>query len=122
MFEPPDVVPTAYSYREMPVPESVPLHDACRLVVEVVYCSSVTLFTTGAELSTTIAALGPAAAARLPALSFAEPAATDIRRVPSPLIPDIVTVRMVVPEPVTATVPFAVPVLSKVISAAVRVT
>ena len=58
-------------------------------------------------------ALGPAAGAVLPATSLAVPAARVIPSVPVPVMPLMVTVR-VVPEPVTATVPLAVPVLFRV--------
>ena len=64
----------------------------------------------GAVLSTVTDALGPAAAAALPATSVAVPDAIEMPRFPLPAIPEIVTVRVEVPDPVTATVPLAVPV------------
>src|SRR4051794_34131014 len=56
----------------------------------------------GGVLSTASVAPGPAAAALLPAVSVAVPAAREIPRVPSPVTPDSVTVR-VAPVPETAT-------------------
>ena len=67
------------------------------------------MLTAGPVLSTIKVELGPAAAAKLPALSDAVPAASEIPSEPSPVMELIVTVR-VVPEPVTATVPEALPV------------
>ncbi len=55
--------------------------------------------------------LGPAAAARFPTVSDAVPEAIEMPRVPSPLMLEMVTVRVVRPEPDTATVPVAVPVV-----------
>jgi hypothetical protein len=69
--------------------------------------------TVGGVLSTRKVVLGPAAAALLPAVSVAVPAAIEIPSVPSPVRLLIVIVR-VVPEPVTPTVPLAVPVLLRV--------
>ena len=66
-------------------------------------------------MSTVNVALGPAAGAPLPARSVAVPAAIEIPNVPSPVIPEIVTVRAEVPVPVTAIVPTAVPVVISVI-------
>ncbi len=75
----------------------------------------------GTVLSTVKVALGPAAAAE-PIALLAVPAAIDIPSVPSPVRPLIVTVRAVVPVPLTATVPLAVPVLFNVTFAAASVT
>src|SRR5262249_61698138 len=74
----------------------------------------------GGVLSTANVALGPAAGAPLPAVSVAVPAAREIPRAPSPVMPDSVTVR-VVPVPETATVALAVPVRFSVTSPADRV-
>ena len=61
---------------------------------------------------------GPAAGARLPALSLAVPAAMEMLNVPLPVMLLMVTV-LLSPEPWTLViVPFAVPVLFKVISPA----
>ena len=68
----------------------------------------------GAVLSTVKVEDGPAAGAVFPARSLAVPDAIEIPKVPSPLILEMVTVR-VVPEPVTPKVPVAVPVVFKVI-------
>src|SRR3990172_9032331 len=65
--------------------------------------------------------LGPAAAALFVAKSLAVPAAIDIPSVPSPIMLEMVTVRVAVPVPLTATVPLAVPVLFRIISAGARV-
>ena len=51
-------------------------------------------------LSTVKVVLGPAAGAVLPTASLAVPAAMEIPMLPSPVIPEIVTVRVVVPVPV----------------------
>ncbi len=56
--------------------------------------------TVGAVLSTVNVALGPAAGARFPAKSVAVPAAIEMPSVPSPVMPERVTVR-VRPLPVT---------------------
>jgi len=72
------------------------------------------IVTVGAVLSTVNLALGPAAGALLPAVSVAVPAAIEMPSVPSPVMLERVTVR-VVPLPLTPTVAFAVPVLFKVI-------
>ena len=74
----------------------------------------------GALLSTLKTALGPAAGAALPAVSVAVPAAIEIPRVPLPVIPEMVTVR-VAPLPETPTEPLAVPVAFRVIFAGLRV-
>lgn len=58
--------------------------------------------------------LGPAERDVFPRESTAVFAAIEIQRVPSPVIPEIVTVLVVEPVPETAIVPFAVPVLFKV--------
>ena len=78
--------------------------------------------TSKGELLTDTVALGPAAGAVLPTASAAVPAANEILRVPSPVIEEIVTVLVVVPEPDTLTVPFAAPVLLSVTLAAERLT
>src|SRR6266478_4285929 len=68
----------------------------------------------GAVLSTVKVVLGPAAPALLPAVSVAVPAAMEIPSVPSPVMPERLTVR-VLPVPVTPTVvASAVPVLFNV--------
>ena len=72
--------------------------------------------TEGSVLSTMKVVLGPAAAARFPAMSLAVPAASEMPSVPSPVIEPIVTVR-VLPAPLMLTVPLAVPVLLSVTSA-----
>ena len=61
-------------------------------------------------MSTINGALGPAARDRFPNVSDAVPAASEMLSVPSPVIPVMLTVR-VLPEPLTANVPLAVPVL-----------
>lgn len=73
-------------------------------------------------LSTITVLLGPADGAVLPAASLAVPAAMVMPNVPSPVMLLIVTVREVLSVPLTLTVPFAVPVLFKVILDAVRLT
>ena len=73
-------------------------------------------------LSTVKLVLGPAAEARFPAVSLAVDAAILIPSVPSPVIPEILTVIVVVPDPVTATVPVALPVASRVMFEFSRVT
>ena len=55
----------------------------------------------GKIFSTKKVALGPIAGAKFPASSRAVPAANEIDIVPSPVVPEIVTVR-VKPVPVTA--------------------
>ena len=54
--------------------------------------------------------------------STAVPAATEIPYVPSPVMLESVTVREVVPDPVTATVAVAVPVVFRVTLPVARVT
>lgn len=76
--------------------------------------------TVGEVLSTVNVVLGPAAGARLPAVSEAVPEAMEIPRVPSPVILESVTVR-VVPVPVTPTVALAVPLLLSVMLPATSV-
>ena len=71
----------------------------------------------GAVVSTVAVALGPAAAARFPAKSFAVDPTIEMPTVPSPVNDDSVTVRVVVPVPEMAAVAFAVLVLFRVISA-----
>ena len=75
------------------------------------------MLSVGAVLSTTNVALGPAAADRLVAESTATPEATEMPREPSPVMPLIVTVRVLVPLPVMLTVPVAVPEEFRMISA-----
>jgi hypothetical protein len=58
--------------------------------------------------------LGPAGPALFPAASVAVPAAIEIPSVPSPVVPEIVTVRVAVPVPLTAIMPVAVPVVFSV--------
>ena len=74
----------------------------------------------GAVLSAKKVALGPAAAAVLPARSLAVPAAIEMPSVPSPVMPERVTVR-VLPDPLIPTVPVAVSVVFTVTSPAVSV-
>src|SRR6266516_4853379 len=64
----------------------------------------------GGVLSTAKVVLGPAAGAMFPAVSVAVPAAIEIPRLPSPVMPERVTVRVVLLTVVTATVAVAVPV------------
>ena len=73
-------------------------------------------------MSTLKVVLGPAPGAVLPPASLAVPAAIDIPKVPSPVIPLIVTVLVVVPVPDTTTLPVAVPVVFKVTFPLARVT
>ena len=72
------------------------------------------VLTTGAVLSTVNVVEGDEAAALLPARSVAVPAPIVKPRLPVPVILEIVTVYDV-PEPLTATVPLALPVLFSVI-------
>ena len=81
---------------------------------------SVILVIVGSVLSTVKVVLGPAAGAVLPAVSVAVPAAMEIPRVPSPMMLESVTVR-VVPVPVMPTVALALPVLFNVTLPAVSV-
>ena len=76
----------------------------------------------GVVLSTVNVIDGPAATDVLPALSEAVAAEIEIPSVPSPVMEDIVTVLVAVPEPVTLTVPLAVPVLLRVTSPFAKVT
>src|SRR5207247_456253 len=77
----------------------------------------VTVGALGGVLSTVKVVLGPAAGALLPAVSVAVPAAMEIPRVPSPVIPEIATVRVVALTVVTViVVASAVPVLFSVMS------
>lgn len=66
--------------------------------------------------------LAGVAKALLPARSLAVPAARVMPRVPSPVMLEMVTVRVVDPLPLMVTVPLAVPVLLTVILAVVRET
>ncbi len=68
-------------------------------------------------MSTSKMALGFDAGARFPRASIAVPDAIEIPSVPSPVMPERVTV-LVAPLPVTAMLAFAVPVLLRVISPA----
>ena len=74
----------------------------------------------GGVLSTTKVALGPAAGARLPALSTAVPAAIEIPKLPLPVMSSMRTVR-VRPTPETKTTPLAVPVSFSVMFAGAKV-
>ena len=69
----------------------------------------------GAVLSTMNVALGPAEGAPLPALSVAVPGGMPIARLPSPVILESVTVR-VVPVPLTPTEAFTFPFLIRMMS------
>ena len=73
---------------------------------------------TGGMVSTTNVALGPAAGALLPTRSLAVLTAIEMPRVPSPVIPEIVTVLVVRPLPLTVMDPVAVPILLRLMSAA----
>jgi hypothetical protein len=76
----------------------------------------------GPVLSTIKVALGPAAAAVLPAASLAVFAAKEMPKVPLPVIALILTVLVAVPLPKTDTVPVAVPVVFKVTSVGAKLT
>jgi hypothetical protein len=76
----------------------------------------------GPALETVAVGLALEAEAAFPALSDAEPAATVKPIVPVPMQDEIVTVRVVVPVPLTFLVQPAVAVPVKVISLAARVT
>jgi hypothetical protein len=65
--------------------------------------------------------LGPAEET-VPPLPDAVPEAIDIPIVPSPVMLEIVTVLLVIPLPLTAILPVAVPVVFNVTSAAARET
>ena len=78
------------------------------------------IVTVGGVLSTVKVALGPAAGALFPARSVAVPAAIEIPSVPSPVMLERVTVR-VVPLPVTAIDAVAVPLAFKAMLPAVNV-
>ena len=71
-------------------------------------------------MSTVKVVLGPAPGALLPARSLAVPEAMVIPSVPSPVIPEMVTVR-VSPVPETPSVPVAVLVVFKVMLPVARV-
>ena len=79
----------------------------------VIMALSAPMLMVGAVLSTVKVVLGPDAGVVLPAGSLAVPAAMEMPNVPSPVILLMVTVR-VRPVPETPIVPFAVPVLFKV--------
>ena len=68
----------------------------------------------GPELSTVKVPLGPADGAVFPAVSDAVPAAIDIPKDPFPVILLMVTVLVLLPLPLTETVPLAVPVVFRV--------
>lgn len=70
----------------------------------------------GGVLSTIKVWLGLAADDELPARSDALPAAMEMASVPSPLMPEIATLRNAVPVPLTETVPSALPVFIRVTS------
>ena len=76
--------------------------------------------TVGAVLSTVKVALAEDAGAEFPAVSVAVPAAMVMPRVPLPLMPEMLTVR-VFPVPVTPRVPVAVPVGFRVMLPVARV-
>lgn len=78
--------------------------------------------TVGGVLSTVKVVLAAGAAAVLPAVSEAVPAARVMPRVPSPVMPLIVTVLDPVPAPDTVAVPSAVPVLLSVIFPSASIT
>ena len=78
------------------------------------------MVTRGAVLSTIKVDEGPAAAARFPALSDADPDATEILSVPSP-VPDMITVGDEVSVPIKLSEPLAVPVLMSVTLAVLNV-
>src|SRR5437773_2454723 len=80
------------------------------------------MLSVGGVLSTVNVALGPAAAAWLLALSVAVPAVIEMPSVPLPVMLDSVTVRVVRPEPLTATVPVAPPLALSVTSVSASVT
>ena len=76
---------------------------------------------TGAVLSTVTAALGPAAPATLPAASTAVPPAIEMLRVPSPVIVESVTLRVVAFVPTVTSAAAAFPVELIVISLTCKV-
>ena len=78
--------------------------------------------TVGAVLSSVKVVDGPTAAAVFPAASEAEAAATEIPTAPSPEQDVRVTVRVVVPAPLTAAEQVAVPEVFTVISPFARLT
>ena len=78
--------------------------------------------TVGAVLSSVNVLDGPAAAAVFPAASEAEAEATEIPTAPSPVHDERVTVRVVVPAPLTAAEQVAVPEALTVMSALASVT
>ena len=78
------------------------------------------MVTVGGVFPTAKVPLGPAAEAKFPARSLAVPAAIEMPNVPSPVIPETVTVR-VVPLPLIPSVPLAVPVLFNVTAEALNV-
>ena len=79
------------------------------------------MFMPGPVLSTVKVALGPAAGAGLPTPSTAVPAAIDIPIEPLPVMLLIVTGLVLLPDPVTDTVPLAVPVVFRLMSPGARV-
>jgi hypothetical protein len=78
------------------------------------------IVTVGAVLSAVKLTLGPAAGARFATVSVAVPAAIEMLNVPSPVMLEIVTMR-VAPVPLTLAVPPAVPLVSSDTSAALNV-
>ena len=76
----------------------------------------------GTVLSSVNVVDGPALNDKLPEASLAVPAAIEIPTVPSPEQDDRVTVRVVVPVPLTAAEQVAVPVVLMVISLLASVT
>ena len=78
--------------------------------------------TVGAVLSSVNVLEGPAAAAVLPAASEAEAAAIEIPTAPSPEQDESVTVRVLVPAPLTAAEQAAVPPALTVISLLAKLT
>ncbi len=68
----------------------------------------------GPKLSTVNVVLGPADGDKFPTLSDEVPLAIEMPKLPLPVILEIVTVLLVVPDPEIDMVPFAVPVLFNV--------
>lgn len=101
-------------------PVYVIVYDTGPVAVSVV--DGALMVTPGGVLSTPNVVLGPAATAPLPAVSVAVPPAMVMPNEPSPVMPEIVTVRVAVPEPVTPIVPLAVPVVFRVMSVGASVT
>jgi hypothetical protein len=106
----------------MPLPTSLAVNDVMGMFRVDVGEVARNAVTAGWIVSTETVALGPAAVAGLPAASVAVPAAIDIPSVPLPVIPEMVTSRVVVSMMLTPTVPVAVPVVSRVIAVGSRLT